>query len=796
MLVPERSSGSRAPFVQELQRLHKSTVAEAAALCASSTTIVAFPRNVSLWGVTNTKAHETASLPITRLAQDAYYSARGVCYIPNTGKATVEWFLEAEQKELLAAATNQPPVCNSLRARATAVTILVGEKCQYATQLLDATAHLASSRCGATTNLTCQSAPGAPDGLRASVIAEAARSTRIGFLAGEDAEAYLVARKAAFESAGGKAPTLEENSAMVSVTYATKMSAHDAALHSVGAVLSEGHGRNTAIDAFATELQRVVATVVADVGISPQSDLFNPLPKCTLTPFVDHVVAINNEFFSLLKAPPEVRRASEGEEETPPRLCPTDVFVRFVPKNLRCENPVTAHTCFHGMLMCYPDKIKKLHEYLQQARQLDRNPVYGIAAPNDSRQESIGIHVMVIQAHSVALEDNVTSYGLLGEPGKRLHRDGNYVLRTYRQLFALNPQLLEHHYLLPCAFESCIPLKEGVGRAFFSALDDCYALFAEHFGGTKQTPKAKLNRPTTWEFEQQSPEEAALTRAIGLGFGSPAMRIGQLVAYLQESGDANHGCPDALVSLLMSALSTLGPKATVLEAFNMMKGVINQRDDKLKEAEERVRLLALEVERLATSSPMLTADATGATVASSAWGATVPFVPDPCDTLAVALPPGARNKLMAALGLQKGAGGVIISNLESSDSYTDGTAAKLTKLIAASLKLSNVPRATLEACKNAYMKLPSKAATQTRIEAISRSLVSHTATTELYVAVVGTAIERNAHITSNTLFHHVRRDGGVRKVALCDVLEATQLGLVVLNHMSDSDQCFWYKMAD
>jgi hypothetical protein len=391
----------------------------------------------------------------------------------------------------------------------------------------------------------------------------------------------------------------------------------------------------------------------------------------------------------------------------------------------------------------------------------------------------------------------VTSFGLLGEPGKRLHRDGNYVMRTYRQLFSLTPQLLEHHYLLPCTFESCIPLKVEVGFAFFKALDDCYEAFAEHFGGVKPIPKKQIDRPSTWEFEHQSPEEAALTRAIGLGFGSPAMRIGQLVSHLQECGDGNHGCPDALVSLLMSALSTLGPQATVLEAFSMVNDVVNQRDNKLKQAEDRIRTMAIEVERMANSSPMLNADATGDTSSSAGWGADNPGVADLCDIPAISLPTSARNKLMLALGLQKGNGGVMLSaSGEVNGLSIPVLAAKLTKLVAATLNLGTLPRPTLDECKAAFAALPQDASTQLRVETVARLLVNLTSTTELYLATVGTPSDRNAHSTAQTRFHHVRRDGGVRKVPLCQVLEAAQLGLVVVNHMSDNDQCYWYKMAN
>lgn len=790
MLMVERSSENLP--VQELQRLHKSPVAEAAVLCASVTTTVVYPRHVSLSDVTTLHKHDVACCPITRVAQDAFYAARGVSYVPNTGKATVEWFLDAEQKELLAAALDQPAVCNSLKARSMAVTVLAGCNCQYNVQLLDAIAHLASSRCGSPTNVVCGSTPTYSDGFRASAISEAARSTRMGFLVGSDADAYLKARSAAFEATGAPLPAIGECGAVLVVTYAIKASSHDAHVHAASRELVEGYGRSSNIDSFSSEIQRVIAQIFSDVGLPPQSELFQPLPKSTEFPFMDHVVSIHNEFFSMLMAPPEVRRSAEADGP-PPMLRSTDVYVRFVPKHLRCENPVTAHTCFHGMLLCYPDKVEQLYEYLREARQADRNPLYGIAAPTHPRQEAIGIHVMVLQAHAVALEDNVTSYGLLGSPGKRLHRDGNYVMRMYRQLLDLTPQLLEQHFLLPCTFQSCIPLKEEVGQAFFGALDDCHATFAEHFGDVKKVPTTSIARPSTCEFEQQGPEEAALTRAIGLGFGSPAMRIGQLVAHLQACGDDNHMCPDALVALLMSALSTLGPQATVLEAFSMAKDVVTKRDNRLKEAEESVRMMAIEVERLATSSVMVGDNNSGDAVAGNDWSTNVQTVTASCDIPPLLLSFKARDKLMAALGLEKGAGGVRISTPVDVHGSSEVAATKIVKLLVSALNLQGVSRDIVEECKTVCVSVSAEGTTQMRIEAVARLLVNMTTDTEMYVAVVGTPYDRDVHSTAYTSFHHIRRDGGVRKVMLCHVLEAVRPAMVVVNHMSDRDECYWYK---
>eukprot|EP00966_Prymnesium_polylepis_P157215 3633454-Prymnesium_polylepis.1 len=80
-------------------------------------------------------------------------------------------------------------------------------------------------------------------------------------------------------------------------------------------------------------------------------------------------------------------------------------------------------------------------------------------------------------------------------------------------------------------------------------------------------------------------------------------------------------CPEAIVAQLLSGLSTLGPQATVSEAFNMARDVVERRDNKLKETEEKVKLMAIEVERLATSYPMLCVDTAGDTVAENGHSA-------------------------------------------------------------------------------------------------------------------------------------------------------------------------------
>lgn len=796
MLVAGRSSETPSCYVQELQRLHKCSVAEAAVLCASTSSTIAYPRHMSLSNVTNLCKHDVASCPITRVAQDSFYAARGVSYIPSSGKATVQWLLESEEKELFAAALGQRAVCNSLAARATAVTVLVSANCKYNVQLLDAIAHLASSRCCSTMDVVCDSTLNCGNGLKASAVWEAARFARFGFLVGPDADAYLKARRDAFEATNSKVPVIGEYGALLVVTYGTKISCTDVHMHAISDDLSECCSRSSNTDLLSNEIQRVVANIFSNANLNPQSELFQPLPSCTATPFMDCVSSIHREFFSILQATPEARRSSEAGEASPlKKLRQTDVYVRFVPKSIQCQNPVTAQTCFHGMLLCYPDKLEDMYEFLRGARQADRNPLYGIAAPNDSRQEAIGIHVMVIQAHSVALDDNITSYGLLGSPGKRLHRDGNYVMRTYKQLLAITPQILEQHFLLPCTFQSCIPLKEEVGYAFFGALDDCYATFAEHFGGIKSEARksSPIERPSAWKFEEQGSEEAALARAIGLGFGSPAMRIGQLVAHVQSFDDKKHGCPDSLVAMLMSSLSSLGPRATVFEAFGMVKDIVEKRDKRVNEAEEKILSLQEEVKDLkAVVESKRKRTEEEASASSSLCKDT--SVPSP-----LSLSVTARNRLMSALGLQKGSGGVIIKAPVNTNGGTESVASKLTKLVSAALKLHNVDRNVLDACKTACTSVGEEGGTQLRIETVARAIVGMSTQTELYVAVIGTAVgttDCSTQSETRTTFHHVSRDGGVRQVSLCTVMETAFLGMVVLNHMKDRDECCWYKMGE
>ena len=750
---------------------------------------------MSLSSVTNLCKHDVASCPITRVAQDGFYAARGVSYIPNSGKATVQWLLESEEKELLAAALGQRAVCNSLAARATAVTVLASANCKWLVQLLDAIAHIASSRCCSTTDVVCDSTLNCRNGLKASVVWEAARFARFGFLVGPDADAYLKGRRDAFAATDSKVPVIGEYDALLVVAYGTKISCTDVHLHAISDDLSECCSRSSNTDLLSNEIQRVIAHMFSNANVHAQSELFQPLPSCTANPFMDYVSSIHREFFSILEATPEARRSSEAGEASLKKLRQTDVYVRFVPKSIQCQNPVTAQTCFHGMLLCYPDKLEDMYEFLSAARQTDRNPIYGIAAPNDSRQEAIGIHVMVIQAHSVALDDNITSYGLLGSPGKRLHRDGNYVMRTYKQLLSITPQILEQHFLLPCTFQSCIPLKEEVGYAFFGALDDCYATFAEHFGDIKsETRKSStIERPSTWEFEEQCPEEAALARAIGLGFGSPAMRIGQLVAHIQSFDDEKHACPDSLVAMLMSSLSSLGPRATVFEAFGMVKDIVEKRDKRVNEAEEKILSLQAEVKDLqAVAEGKRKRTEEEASVSSSLCKDTT--VPSP-----LSLSVTARNRLMSALGLQKGHGGVIIKAPVNTNGDTESVASKLTKLVSAALNLHNVDRNVLDACKTACTSVGEEGGTQTRIESVARAIVGMSTQIELYVAVIGTPVSTTDCSTQSATqptFHHVSRDGGVRQVSLCAVMETASLGMVVLNHMKDKDECCWYKMGE
>jgi hypothetical protein len=244
----------------------------------------------------------------------------------------------------------------------------------------------------------------------------------------------------------------------------------------------------------------------------------------------------------------------------------------------------------------------------------------------------------------------------------------------------------------------------------------------------------------------------------------------------------------------MSALSTLGSQATVEEAFCMVKDVVQKRDEKLKQAEEQVTHLERELQRLKIASPTLlvgdvenTTDTTGSAVPASEKSSEGPA--------ALILSTTARNKLMAALGLQKGAGGVLIPAPVEVHGNTDAVASKLVKLVAAALGLKSMSRDVVEACKQVCACSSNTLTTQMRVEQVARLLVASSAGAELYLLVVGSASNRNSTPNACTAFYHIGRDGGVRHVSLCQVLDATHTGLVVTKHALDKDECHWYKAA-
>jgi len=779
--------------MQELQRLHSSTVAEAAVLSDSAMSTVAFPRHLSLATVTSNRKHKVARCPITRVIQDAFYCTKGVIYLPQSGKATVDWFIEAEKAELQAAALGTPPVCGSLPPRQTSVTVLVGQHCHYSAMLLNAISHIASSRCGCSYSLMCEASTSTEtQTLTSSVVMEAARSTRIGFLAGVDCVTYLNALRDAFCAEPWNTDAiLDERGATVTVSHSTITPGRDVVVRSYSAPLTGACAKNTS--ASICELQRVIARVFTDHCIPPRAELFQPLPHNSETAFLDHTVAIHNEFFSLLVAPPEVRRGGTGSTEPLPPLTASDVFIRFVPKNLRCDSPIAAQVCFHGLLLFHEDKEAEFKTFMTEARKMDRNPLYGIGPPSDSRDEAIGIHVLLIQAHSHPLQDAVTSYGLLGSPGKRLHRDGNFVLRKYEQLVALTPQLLEQHFLIPCSFQSCIPLNDDVGRVYFGALDNCRSVFAAHFGDAAPPPVVDdCVRASVFEYHVQGAEESMLTRSIGLGFGSPAMRIGQLISYLEtDSGARSDQRPDALVGLLMSALSALGPGATVFEAFEMAKDVMQTHERKLKQAEDRIESMESELRRLnAPFSPMIVEHDAPYCVDAVSQSCNMS---DSCPIYAISLPSDARDRLMAALGIAKGSGGVSIS-VDSVPRLDHAVVKKLVTLVASALRIDKAThRPELEESRGNVNSLPLDSTTRRLIETAASPLVVIKGTPELYLASVCSTADRSNQSSAMTTFYHMRRDGGVRQVQLAQVLQRSDIGMVVLKHSPSADQCFWYK---
>lgn len=762
-------SGPEKACVQELERIHKCTVAEASVLGSFSTATVAHPRNLKLGSVTSHKSHRTAVCPITKVAQDAYYSARGVIYLPNNSKATVDWFLESEQKEVIAAALKTPVPCNSLPPRAASIVILAGHDCLFVHKILDAVAHLASARCGNSVEL---------NGMRAASVSEAAKTTRIGFLSGDDALRYLTAHATSLALSPTEArKQVDPKGASIALVRGTAISKTDVILRA-SIIEFKGTAYNCSNDDLVSQLQQSIAKLFSLLDVTPPAELFLPMPPSSKNPFLDHTAAIHNEFFTMLMAPPDVYRASTNESDEPMTpLVATDVHVRFVPKNVRCENPFVAHSCFHGILACHQGKEKQLMAFLTEARQNDRNPIYGIGAPNEPRNEGIGIHVVITQAHPLALEANVTCYGLLGDPGKRIHRDGNFLLRLYRQLFALTPKLLEQHFILPCSFQSCIPVDLNVARPYFAALEECKTCFAEHFGDNGQEdPAYKSKRIEAWEFCEASAEESAVTSAIGLGFGCPAMRIGHVLAHITDAqADV---APDALVGLLVAALARLGPSATVFDAFQMAREVVNERDKLLETAETEVKRMTAELEKMRVQSPEPVHDSTGST--------SRPTTPR---AAGIHLGAKSRDRLVASLGLVRGQGSASYA-LPLSNSRDDTIAAKLTKMAFSACGVDKPAKEATAKCRQEIAKCSQESSMLNLVTAAARVVLETATDRQLVIGCVPRPTDGTSEAL--TCFYHVEQDGGVRETSLSTLLELEKPSLLVVVETPTHAQCFYY----
>ena len=768
----QTDSGPEKPCVQELERIHKCTVAEASVLGAFASTTVAYPRNLKLGSVTSHKSHRIAVCPITKVAQDAYYSARGVIYLPNNSKATIDWFLDSEQKEMMAAALKTPPPCNSLPARTASIVILTGHDCLFSHKLLDSVAHLASARCGNSVEL---------NGMRAATVSEAAKTTRIGFLSGDDALRYLTTHATSLGMSPIEArKQVDPKGASIALVRGTAISKTDVILRA-STIVFEGTTYNCSNDDLVAKLQQSIANLFSLLDVTPPAELFLPMPPSSKTPFLEHTAAIHNEFFTMLMAPPDVYRAStdDGDEPMTP-LVATDVHVRFVPKNARGENPFVAHSCFHGILACHQGKEKQMMAFLAEARQNDRNPIYGIGAPNEPRNEGIGIHVVITQAHPLALENNVTCYGLLGDPGKRIHRDGNFLLRLYRQLFALTPKLLEQHFILPCSFQSCIPVDLNVARPYFAALEECRTCFAEHFGDSSvPDPAYKSKRTESWEFTEASAEETAITSAIGLGFGCPAMRIGHVLSHITDAQQPD-GPLDALVSLLVAALARLGPNATVFDAFQMAREVVNQRDKLLETAETEVKRMTAELEKMRVASPTPMNDTTGFT--------STPATPR---AAGIQLAAKARDRLVASLGLVKGQGSASYL-LPLSKSRDDSIGAKLVKMAFSACGVDKASKEANAKGRQAIAKCSQESSMLNLVTAAARVVLETATDRQLVIGNVARPTDSTGEPL--TTFFHVEQDGGVREISLSKLLETEKPSLLIVVETEKHVQCHYYKL--
>ena len=608
------AAGAEEELLQDLPRISASYTAVAALANQTKAELCPFPRHMPLGQIIDRTYVKSMVSTHAATVQDAFNACHGLTVLNGPWK-TVARLVQAENKELEHAALGVKPLDDSLPARQVSLAALVtGETCRHsgAYSFLNAMAHLASSPSNPlgsrqeladmvsdankhTTTTTTDPTDSAsstanpqslglqvPHGSNTSLqqpSAPLAQTARVAFVVGEDACEYIKSRMNSMpaNSADLRAYMRDPSELLLAISWAQREGAN-ARLHT-RLVPLQMPSSNTS-DAYYDAVVSTLARFSEETGLILPGAVFATRDTCTAKSYVDAAKQVSDAYANIICPDVSVRLSAYLRSEH--CRCPLDfsgTFVRMLPQ----ATGMTSPKCSHGILVHERGREADVRQFMRHVAGEERErgaAIYGLRPPSPTiAEESLGLHVLDIQAEGMSMGRQVSLYGMHGVPGMRLSlNDGSHVWRIVRRIHELDAEFVRIAFVLPCKRESCEPESASLRLPSFVLMENAVQETVERFerpstgapsllGGGAPLDHGRmdpfdLERPGDLPAGPVDPEVAFVNTAFGLGLNCPACRIGDVYDAAQT-----RGAPASILSMLVAAIARSGREESVTVAI-------------------------------------------------------------------------------------------------------------------------------------------------------------------------------------------------------------------------------------
>lgn len=535
----------------------------------------------------------TAVSPQTRLFQDGYSAARELTVLRSDSELTA--LKRAEYRELHNAADGVPSPDGTLAARPMAITVLCNGPSTSLTpnhqMLLDAAAHLASEP--------------EQDGECAGICA--ASQVRMAFLHGNAAKEY--ARNRSTDVVTTKCEGLRCPCNEVCITWTEAIPVDE---------VDETNGYRTHLrprmrseflplrhSASAEEYVKVLLGAVTklwcDCGIVPGPMRLMGSYATGDSPvhaYARHRIACARDFCDKLEPhhKAELSDYVTNDARYNGALEWSNQWAKIVPR----DSPLDGPNVSHGLLLHQKGCRDEAREYICRVRaeeaQKKVDGCFGLRGPLDTTEMATCMHVMLANADTLHVNDQLSCFGLRSVAGESF---GSVLPCLNWRLLPLTEELKERVFVVPCheelihsaQQETIQPLRESTQRAV-----DAY----EHLllkRGAANDARTRLPSPPPMASRAPTPHEATITMLLGLPLTCKAFRIGDVRNALQASSPESSQqavIPSGLAHFFVSAAAALGTEESINDAF----GWASANADQVVQMAAQIEALTARVQEL------------------------------------------------------------------------------------------------------------------------------------------------------------------------------------------------------